>query len=184
MTTMKRVLESVTELLPDGGESRDGQLAMADSIYALLADVSANMAPEDEPPPAEALGPQVAIIEAGTGTGKSLAYLVPILAANQRAVVATATIALQGQLVDKDVPTVAKGLGRPVTAAVLKGRSNYLCNQQLKELRQASRSEQLDLLDGRDPDHGLGRRHDHWRPRRARRRPAGRSMAGGQRRRR
>ena len=169
MTTMKRLLESVTEQLPNGGESRAGQLAMADTIYALLDNGSTDDGPEDgdrehglvaendddEENHDGALGPQVAIVEAGTGTGKSLAYLIPILAANKRAVVATATIALQGQLVDKDVPTVAKGLGRPVTAAVLKGRSNYLCNQQLKELRQASRSEQLDLLEGRDPDHGL-----------------------------
>ncbi len=91
------------------------------------------------------------LIEAGTGTGKSLAYLVPIVASGQRAVVATATIALQGQLVAKDIPLVADGLDTEISAAVLKGRGNYLCRQRLLELDRASHSEQLDLLGGSTP---------------------------------
>jgi ATP-dependent DNA helicase DinG len=91
------------------------------------------------------------LVEAGTGTGKSLAYLTPIVASGAKAVIATATIALQGQLIDHDVPQVAKGLGRPVSVALLKGRRNYLCQQRLSELRRAELSEQLELLRGTNP---------------------------------
>ncbi|MDH3296247.1 MAG: hypothetical protein OER95_18160, partial [Acidimicrobiia bacterium] len=161
MSSMNRVLGSVTAGLPGGGETREGQLTMAETIYgALMADHGddhdgSTKESGNEPADAGDRARQTVIVEAGTGTGKSLAYLTPILAADRRVVVATATIALQGQLVDKDIPTVASGLGRPVSASILKGRGNYLCNQQLKELRQADRNEQLELLDGRDPDHGL-----------------------------
>ncbi|MGI9595706.1 MAG: ATP-dependent DNA helicase [Acidimicrobiales bacterium] len=95
------------------------------------------------------------LVEAGTGTGKSLAYLTPIVAAGRQAVVATATIALQSQLVESDLPLVAKALGREVTVALLKGRRNYLCRQRLSELERAQRTEQLQLLGGRNPDHHL-----------------------------
>jgi len=71
------------------------------------------------------------VVEAGTGTGKSLAYLLPILAYaatnNRRAMISTNTINLQDQLFEKDVPGVVRALQFPVKAAVLKGRTNYLC---------------------------------------------------------
>ena len=91
------------------------------------------------------------LVEAGTGTGKSLAYLIPLAAAGVKAVVATATIALQGQLLDHDIPQVAAGLNRPLSAALLKGRRNYLCRQRLAELERANHTEQLELLGGRNP---------------------------------
>jgi ATP-dependent DNA helicase DinG len=72
------------------------------------------------------------LAEAGTGTGKSLAYLVPGLASGRRVVVATATKALQEQLLTKDVPVAAAALGRDVNVAVLKGRQNYLCRNRLQ----------------------------------------------------
>jgi len=72
------------------------------------------------------------LAEAGTGTGKSLAYLLPALASGRKVVVATATKALQEQLLEKDVPAAARALGREVTVAVLKGRQNYLCRKQLQ----------------------------------------------------
>jgi ATP-dependent DNA helicase DinG len=71
------------------------------------------------------------VAEAGTGTGKSLAYLVPALDSGLRVVVSTATKALQEQLLTKDVPTAAAALGRDVQVAVLKGRQNYLCRNAL-----------------------------------------------------
>src|SRR3954471_1440825 len=71
------------------------------------------------------------LAEAGTGTGKSLAYLIPALVSGQRVVVATATKALQEQLLTKDVPAAAAALGRRVRVAVLKGRQNYLCRKSL-----------------------------------------------------
>ncbi|MDQ2725919.1 MAG: ATP-dependent DNA helicase, partial [Actinomycetota bacterium] len=74
------------------------------------------------------------IVTAGTGTGKSLAYLVPALAAGTRCVVATATKALQDQLAQRDLPVVAGALGDPVEFAVLKGRSNYICRQRVAEI--------------------------------------------------
>ncbi len=158
MSRMKQLLGAVTRSLPGGGEERSGQVAMAEAIQSAIAaapSASANQTEDsggDDPGP----GGRVVIVEAGTGTGKSLAYLTPIVDSGQRAVIATATIALQGQLVDKDIPAVAEGLGRPVTAAVLKGRGNYLCVQQLKDLQEADRAQQLELLGGRDPDHRLG----------------------------
>jgi ATP-dependent DNA helicase DinG len=71
------------------------------------------------------------LAEAGTGTGKSLAYLVPALSSGRRVVVATATKALQEQLLTKDVPIAAAVIGRDVRVAVLKGRHNYLCRKAL-----------------------------------------------------
>src|SRR5581483_8053185 len=72
------------------------------------------------------------VAEAGTGVGKSLAYLVPALESGQRVVVATATKALQEQLLRKDVPVAAAAVGRDVAVELLKGRANYLCRRQLQ----------------------------------------------------
>ena len=72
------------------------------------------------------------VAEAGTGVGKSLAYLLPSLESGQRVVVATATKALQEQLLNQDVPIAARALGRGLTVAVLKGRQNYVCRRQLQ----------------------------------------------------
>src|SRR5206468_5255067 len=72
------------------------------------------------------------LAEAGTGTGKSLAYLIPALESGQRVVVSTATKALQEQLLTKDVPIAAAALGREFRVAVLKGRQNYLCRHGLQ----------------------------------------------------
>lgn len=71
------------------------------------------------------------LAEAGTGTGKSLAYLIPALESGLRVVVATATKPLQEQLLTKDVPIAAAALQREVRVAVLKGRQNYICRRAL-----------------------------------------------------
>ncbi|WP_291479674.1 ATP-dependent DNA helicase [Corynebacterium sp.] len=100
-----------------GGSRRDGQRRMAAAVSTAIAD-RRHLA-----------------VQAGTGTGKSLAYLVPALehavSAGERVVVSTATIALQRQLVDRDLPRVTEALtgdlGRRPTFAILKGRNNYLC---------------------------------------------------------
>ncbi|HCB34248.1 MAG TPA: ATP-dependent helicase [Acidimicrobiaceae bacterium] len=77
------------------------------------------------------------LVQAGTGVGKTLAYLVPAALAGRRVVVATATLALQDQLAKKDLPVVAEALadrlGRRLTFSVLKGRSNYACRQRVHE---------------------------------------------------
>jgi ATP-dependent DNA helicase DinG len=74
------------------------------------------------------------LAEAGTGTGKTLAYLVPALASGERVVVATATKALQQQLLANDVPAAASVLDRDVSCALLKGRENYLCRRSLQSV--------------------------------------------------
>src|SRR5579859_7566612 len=104
-----------------GGTERSGQVAMAEAVRHAIA-----------------AGEHLAV-QAGTGTGKSLAYLVPAaahaLATDSCVVVATATIALQRQLIDRDLPRLATALepllGRAPTFAILKGRRNYLCRYRL-----------------------------------------------------
>ena len=75
------------------------------------------------------------IVEAGTGVGKSLAYLVPALRSGKKIVLSTGTIALQEQLFQKDVPLVTRALGVPVRVTLLKGRNHYLCKQKLQRMR-------------------------------------------------
>ena len=72
------------------------------------------------------------VVEAGTGTGKTFAYLVPALLSGRRVVISTGTRTLQDQLYARDLPTVAAAVGRPVRVALLKGRSNYLCLHRLE----------------------------------------------------
>ena len=96
---------SVTELLSTavaalGGQERAGQVAMAEAVAEAM---------EKE---------QHLVVQAGTGTGKSLAYLVPSLLHDQRVVVATATLALQHQLVERDIPRLVEAVGDKVDALV------------------------------------------------------------------
>ncbi len=72
------------------------------------------------------------IVEAGTGTGKTFAYLLPALNSGGRTIISTGTRALQDQLYHRDLPLISKAVGRPVTTALLKGRANYLCLQRLE----------------------------------------------------
>lgn len=72
------------------------------------------------------------VVEAGTGTGKTFAYLVPTLLSGRRVVISTGTKTLQDQLFARDLPTVAAAVGRPVRVALLKGRTNYLCAHRLE----------------------------------------------------
>jgi len=74
------------------------------------------------------------IVEAGTGTGKTLAYLVPALASGKRVVVSTGTRALQDQIARHDGPLLRAILARPFSAVVLKGVANYACRRKLAEL--------------------------------------------------
>jgi ATP-dependent DNA helicase DinG len=120
-----RALERVVRALPQGGEAREGQRGMAEAVARAIEDR------------------RHLVVQAGTGTGKSLAYLVPAILSGKRVVVATATKALQDQLATKDLPFLARHLGRPFRFAVLKGRSNYLCRQRAAEV--AGGGEQLGL---------------------------------------
>ncbi len=82
------------------------------------------------------------VVEAGTGTGKTYAYLVPVLLSGQRALVSTATKALQDQLFSRDIPRLVEVLGLPIRVALLKGRSNYLCLHRMEQARHSPESAQ------------------------------------------
>lgn len=75
---------------------------------------------------------QILVAEAGTGTGKTLAYLVPALLAGGKVIISTGTKTLQDQLFRRDIPTVRAALKIPVTVALLKGRANYICHYHLE----------------------------------------------------
>ena len=96
-----------------GYAPRPEQLAMAEHVLAALEER------------------ETLIIEAGTGTGKTFAYLVPALLSGRRVIVSTGTRALQDQLYHRDLPAICSALGRPVRVALLKGRANYLCRHRL-----------------------------------------------------
>src|SRR5688572_20421583 len=110
-----------------GFTPRRSQLMMATRVAGALA----NRAP--------------LVVEAGTGTGKTFAYLVPALLSGKRVLISTGTRTLQDQLFNKDLPQVAAAIGVPARVALLKGRSNYLCHYRFKQL-----SGQRSLLGTRD----------------------------------
>jgi ATP-dependent DNA helicase DinG len=100
-----------------GYEAREAQLAMADAVERALA------------------GDRHLVCEAGTGTGKTLAYLVPAILSGRKVVVSTATKALQEQIVTKDLPLLARHAGLRIDALLVKGLSNYLCRRRYGEFR-------------------------------------------------
>jgi len=112
----------------EGYEYREGQLEMARKVTAAFENK------------------KHLIVEAGTGTGKTLAYLVPAIAASigrkKRIVVSTGTKNLQEQLMRKDIPFLQKALSKKFVAEYMKGRSNYAC------LNRISKAEHQPLLDG------------------------------------
>jgi ATP-dependent DNA helicase DinG len=115
--TVRAVLAAAVEAL--GGEERPGQIEMAEAV-AVAMESGRHL-----------------LVQAGTGTGKSLGYLVPALLHHDRVVVATATLALQHQLVERDIPALVEAakdvLHEEATYAVLKGRSNYACLHRVRE---------------------------------------------------
>jgi ATP-dependent DNA helicase DinG len=114
---LRGVLASAVEAL--GGAERAGQVAMAEAVAEAMT------------------GKRHLLVQAGTGTGKSLGYLVPALLHDRRVVVATATLALQHQLVERDLPRLVEAVketeGLDTSYAVLKGRSNYACLHRIRE---------------------------------------------------
>lgn len=113
---------SVNELLDIavsaiGGTSRPGQIEMAEAVSVALNER------------------KHLLVQAGTGTGKSLAYLIPAILREKTVLIATATLALQRQLVERDLPRIipflAKALGRDISYGVYKGKGNYICLQKM-----------------------------------------------------
>lgn len=89
---------------------------------------------------------EILTVEAGTGTGKTFAYLVPALLSGARVLVSTGTRTLQDQLYAKDLPLVGAAIGRPAKVALLKGRSNYLCRQRLEQAAAPDRDDMLERI--------------------------------------
>ena len=113
-----RALHRLSAALPGGGgEDRPQQVQMAEAVAAAI----------DE-------GHHL-VVQAGTGTGKSWGYLAPVVLAGKTCVIATATKALQDQLAAKDLPYLQQHLDVPFEWAVLKGRSNYVCMQRVREIQ-------------------------------------------------
>jgi ATP-dependent DNA helicase DinG len=100
------------KLLP-GFQPRAGQAWMAEAVAETIASLDK------------------LVIEAGTGTGKTFAYLLPALQSGRKTIISTGTKALQDQLYHRDLPLIGQAVGRPVAAALLKGRANYLCLERL-----------------------------------------------------
>ncbi|MBT8092330.1 MAG: ATP-dependent DNA helicase [Gammaproteobacteria bacterium] len=95
---------------------------------------------------AEAIaGSERLVVEAGTGTGKTFAYLLPALLSGRKTIISTGTKALQDQLYHRDLPLIGKAVGRPVETALLKGRANYLCLHRLQQVTHAATSLADDL---------------------------------------
>lgn len=130
-------LTRVTAKLPTG-EIRPEQVQMCQAVADALA-----------------MGRHL-VVQAGTGTGKSLAYSVPAASSGKSVVIVTATKALQDQLATKDLPLVAQSGSAPFTFAVLKGRANYICRQRVAEIsgegiQQVLVGDRAELMDGTEP---------------------------------
>jgi ATP-dependent DNA helicase DinG len=111
-----------------GYEERPAQARLAAAVAKVLSDGGMLLA------------------EAGTGTGKTLAYLLPAVELGRRVVVSTGTRNLQEQLLGKDIPILARALGRDLSVAVMKGRGNYLCLMRFRSFAQAGSFRRLDEL--------------------------------------
>jgi ATP-dependent DNA helicase DinG len=109
-------------------EARPGQRAMADAVAGVLTDGG------------------VLLAEAGTGTGKTLAYLVPAILSGKRLLVSTGTKNLQEQIYTKDVPLLRRALGVPFTATCMKGRGNYLCLHRFEHVKHEASANAADRI--------------------------------------
>ena len=116
--------------------SADGVLARSVPGYAVRAQQQ-----EMAQAIAEAIATNsILVAEAGTGTGKTFAYLVPALLGGGKVIISTGTKTLQDQLFNRDIPTVRAALKAPVTVALLKGRANYVCHYHLERTIQDGRA--------------------------------------------
>ena len=118
---------------------RAGQREMAAQVAHTFAHAHLGKPTDGEDsPPNTAVAPSIAVIQAGTGVGKSLAYSAPAIAMalqrGTRVVISTATVALQEQLVNKDLPALAAHLGQPFRYALAKGRGRFVCQLKLERL--------------------------------------------------
>ncbi len=136
----------------DGGyRSRPGQRLMAEKVAETFAAAQLGKVEDDEVPQRA-----IAVIQAGTGVGKSLAYAVPAIAMalerGTRVLISTATVALQEQLVNKDLPALAQQMDQPFKYALAKGRGRYVCKLKLERLAGAAQGEGTEGAEPIDDD--------------------------------
>lgn len=148
--TLLQYVEAVAKSMP-GFKSRPMQRQMIDDIFAsLMSTVDMPEHPEELP---LRQGESIIVVEGPTGTGKSLGYLLPAIVAaklkKKHLVVSSATVMLQEQLANKDIPFVAKQAGFSLSYVIAKGRSRYACPQRLAQFTQQIL--QTDVI-GEDPD--------------------------------
>ncbi len=124
------VMQDIEAIFSDGGalaqtvqgfRVREGQIEMANAVAAAIRENA------------------VLVAEAGTGTGKTFAYLIPALLSGGKVIISTGTKNLQDQLFDRDIQVVRQALKVPVTVALLKGRANYICHYHLERARYEGR---------------------------------------------
>ena len=115
--------------MPEGYEHRPSQLEMAELVEAAFREK------------------RHLIVEAGTGTGKTLAYLIPAIRSGRRVVISTATKSLQEQLFEKDIPFLQKHFAPELKVAVMKGRGNFLCREKVYRMADQPVLKGLDELD-------------------------------------
>ena len=120
---------ALEKCMPDGFEHRPSQLAMAEMVESAFREK------------------RHAIVEAGTGTGKTLAYLIPAIRSGRRVVISTATKSLQEQLFEKDVPFLQKYFAPKLKVAVMKGRGNFLCREKVYRMADQPMLKGLDEVD-------------------------------------
>ena len=121
-----------------GFQPRAGQAWMAEAVAEAIADCGK------------------LVVEAGTGTGKTFAYLLPALLSDRKTIISTGTKALQDQLYHRDLPLIGKAIGRPVDTALLKGRANYLCLERLDQVADVAADLAEDLNAVREWRHRTG----------------------------
>src|ERR1700680_4293719 len=120
---------AIEKYLPEGYEHRPTQLEMAELVEAAFKEK------------------RHLIVEAGTGTGKTLAYLIPAIRSGRRVVISTATKSLQEQLFEKDIPFLQKHFAPDLKVAVMKGRGNFLCREKVYRMADQPMLKGLEELD-------------------------------------
>jgi ATP-dependent DNA helicase DinG len=120
---------ALEKCMPQGYEHRPSQLEMAEMVESAFREK------------------RHVIVEAGTGTGKTLAYLIPAIRSGRRVVISTATKSLQEQLFEKDIPFLQKHFARDLKVAVMKGRGNFLCRDKVYRMTDQPMIKGFDELD-------------------------------------
>ena len=153
-TLAQAALQAFTNVVQASGDFRDrpGQRLMAEQVARTFSEVTLGKVEEEDAEPVRS----IAVIQAGTGVGKSLAYCAPAIALalsrNTRVLISTATVALQEQLVNKDLPLLASQMPQPFRFALAKGRGRYVCKLKLNQLSGSAAQPEDDLFADEEPE--------------------------------